>query len=341
MNIKEAASLLAVEGDITFEKVDMAFKKLASKRHPDKGGDTNEMARINEARAVLNEHISVSNLPATIKQFELCIKEFNNVAREQRFLEKRVEKSEKDILHSATNRLKSLKNLALVLTAISTTAFFLGKDIPKELTSILTEEKVEAFAPVPAPIGKNLPDAANLKTLKSNENKDTPDITVETTLASQESTTKDRDRDHLNTKALGYSYVTSDFITKRLTSFWYILFFIIGVYAGVGSWVLNRKITRIEEELAELLEDLSFKSQYVKVLRELFEEDLMDSWTFENLLEAVSNNSSEVNRLRPLVRYIGSKKITQLLINKGLESSSLIVKHGGEDNNYEEMYSLS
>lgn len=339
MDIQEATLLLDIKGDITSDKIDEAFKKLASKLHPDKGGDTDDMARINKARDVLQEQASLRNLPAVIKQFELSIKEMNAVAREQRVLEKRVEKSEKEILYSATNKLKSYKNIALILAAISTGAIFLGKDLPKELTSSFIPEVGESPVSVSQPIESDLVKNAQLKVSKDSEKKDKPTLTAEESAALKKYESKMKE--YLRYKGLAYQYEQQKAKAKQFTLMWYLMTFGIGIYAGFGTFIFNQKIRRIEEELEELLEDLSFKSHYAQILRDLFEGDLKDSWGFRDLFEAVSKNGRENKRLRPLLRGVGSKKITQLLINKGLESSSLIVKQGGRENGYEETYSLS
>lgn len=71
MNINEAISILNIDEDFTVEDLDAAYKKLARDFHPDKGENSDEMARINRARDVLQKHVSVNNPPAVIKQFDL------------------------------------------------------------------------------------------------------------------------------------------------------------------------------------------------------------------------------------------------------------------------------
>jgi len=336
MDIKEATSLLEIDDEITSEKIDIAYKKLALTLHPDKGGNSEEMARLNQARELLQEEISVNNLPAVIKQFEITVKEMNVVAREQRALEKRVEKSEKEILASATNRLKSYKNIALVLAALSAAAIFLGKEIPKELTSSFAPEVGTAPTSVSIPVKNKLVKSAKLKISNS---KDNLKLTKEETNALEKYESK-RNK-YLEYKDLIYRYQSRKGEAKEFTLMWYVMTFGIGIYAGIGTWFFNRKIRRTEEELEELLEDLSFRSQYASILLDLFEDRLKGSWTFKDLLEAVASNSHNNHQLSSLVREVGNRKIAQLLINKGLESSAITVSHGNIENKYEETYSLS
>lgn len=336
MNIEEAVSLLEIDNEVTSEGIDSAYKKLASKYHPDKGGDTDEMARINKARDLLQDNISVNNLPAVIKQFELTVKEMNVVAREQRALEKRVEKSEKEILTSATTRFKSYKNIAIVFTALSAAAFFLGKEIPKEITSSFIPEVGASPKSVPAPVINELVMAAQLKVDTSKGNVELTEQEAEV-LKEYKSDINKYNKDQY----LIASYQKRKAEAKLFSLMWYAMTFGVGICAGLGAWLCNQRIIHIEEELKELLEDLSFKSQYVSVLQDLFEDKLKSSWTFNDLLETVSSNRHNNYRLISLVREVGSRKIAQLIINKGLESSAITVSHGGLENRYEETYSIS
>lgn len=342
MDIEEAASILEINTDATNEELDAAYKKFASIYHPDKGGNSDDMAQLNKARDALQEHLSVQNLPSVIKQFELTVKEMNVVAREQRALEKRAEKTEREIFSTATNKLKSYKQTAIILAAVSAAGIFLGKEIPKELTSAFTNISDEKLVEVSSPVKTDLVNSAIVKLSSNKDVKDTEE-TIELT-TKEKSALKKYEEDE-------YAYIRYQKNLLRIedrkerskiyTSMWYMMTFGVGIYAGMGAWWLNRRIQRIEEKIEELMEDLSIKSQYAHILIDLFEGSIEKTWSLRDLQNAIIENGQNCERIRPILRAVGEKKIAQLLITKGLESSALNVFHGNYENKYEEAYLFS
>ena len=88
------------------------------------------------------------------------------------------------------------------------------------------------------------------------------------------------------------------------------------------------------------MEDLSYKSEYAKIILTLLEEKARSLWSFDDLLKSIATNIDGIERLDRLSHEVGHKKIAHLLINKGLESGAIVVSDGGFENNYVEAYSL-
>ena len=70
MIILDAINILQIEGEITKETIKLAYKKAASKYHPDKGGSTEMMQAINNAYDALKAHEGdYTELQATNTQY--------------------------------------------------------------------------------------------------------------------------------------------------------------------------------------------------------------------------------------------------------------------------------
>ncbi len=336
MDYIEATSVLGLEQHCSIEEVEKSYKALASKCHPDKGGDNGEMVKINEARNFLISHLSANSLPSIFKQFELSVLDMNQAAKEHRALEKKVEKIEKEVKVTATSKLKSMKSAALVLTALSAGAFFLGKQIPKELMTGFMPEAIEKPSNVTRPEVTEV--VANYLDSKKSEE-------VALTLSKEE---VNEIRSYLSQERKYEEYTIAkdkySLIQERISHYtfmWHLFTFGFGLYAGVGAWFLNRKIQRIETELSELTDDLTIKSRYVEYLQDAFGENSIHQWTLKELEQRISELTFNNYSLRLIARNIGPKKLAQLFIAKGQESSFLSVEHGNAENNYKETFRIS
>jgi len=343
VNYVEAISILEIEQYCSIEEVEKSYKGLASKHHPDKGGENDAMARINEARNFLVSHLSVNNLPSVFKQLELSVLNMNQIAQEKRVNEKKVERIEKDIKQSATSKLKSMKNTALVLAAISAGAFFLGKEIPKDLLSGFMPVNIEKPAVVAKPtetaiIKKHLTYKKNIE-LEKIKSVNTPDYS-------------DKEQKEIDAyltqseKYKEYRYASSSYErykaeVSHYTFLWYIFTFGFGIYAGIGAWVVNRKIHRVESELTDINDDLTIKSSYVQYLKDVFGDKSINEWSLKDLEYQISKNNFKNYSLRLVARNLGAKKLAQLFIAKGQEASFINIQHGTAENDYQEVFTIS
>lgn len=343
MNYIEAITILEVDQHCSIEEVEKSYKALASKHHPDKGGENEFMVKLNDARDVLVSHLSASNLPSVFKQLELSVLNMNIAAQEQRAIQKKVEKIEKEIKSTATSKLISMKNTALVLAAISAGAFFLGKQIPKDVLTGFMPEAIEK------PVKVELPEATELvnKYLSAKVEVRKKENEELTELINQLEQDKEV-RDYLSNQSKydNYFYEQQRFELhqekiSQYTFMWHLLTFGFGLYAGGGAWFLNRKIHRIEENLAEITDDLTIKSQYAEYLQEIFGDDPYHQWTLKELEKRIYEAKFYNRPLSLVIRNIGHKKMAQLFIAKGQESSFIQVEHGDSENNYQEVFRIS
>jgi hypothetical protein len=143
MNFDEAINILGITENASFEEIDTAYKQLAQKYHPDKGGNGADMVLLNEARIYLIEHLSAKSLPLAQKQLEIAIQKINDISIGQKISARKAEKIERNILNLKTNKLKKWKRAAYVLAAISAAALFVDKDFLDLFSGTLSEEDAE------------------------------------------------------------------------------------------------------------------------------------------------------------------------------------------------------
>lgn len=140
MDFNEAINILGVTENASYEEIDNAYKLLAQKRHPDKGGNDDDMVQLNEARIFLLEHLSAKSLPLVQKELELAIQKINDISITQKISARKAEKIERNILKIKTNKLQKWKRISFVLTGISAAALFIDKDFLDFLSGTLSEE---------------------------------------------------------------------------------------------------------------------------------------------------------------------------------------------------------
>lgn len=345
MEFNYAISILELAEDCSIEDVERAYKRLALRRHPDKGGTEEDMASLNDARSFLIDQLSAKNLPAVIKQFELAVRDMNIIARDQRANEKKVEKVEHDILQLATNRFKSWKQTALLFAAISAAALFLGKDLPKELVSGFGPSESEIVKPTTVDRPEVTDTIKKYNIAASTSNKDvTNPVSLKgfTEKEKSEIAAFDKNKEKYQNYLIAldkYNYSIKK--AKSYPFMWFASTISVGIYAGLIAWFFNQKIQKVEAELSELSDSLSIKSQYVKVIREIFGGPLKGQWTLKEIEYAILDHRFDSRSLNQIVRAIGAKKFAQLLIAKGQAASFLAVTQGNLDNGYEESYAIS
>lgn len=128
MNFDEAMTILGVSEDATFQEIDNAYKQLAQKSHPDKGGSDTDMKLINEARVYLIENLSAKSLPLVQKQLEIAIQKINDISNNQKICGRKAERIERNILNLRTDKLRKWKRTAFILATISAAVLFFDKD---------------------------------------------------------------------------------------------------------------------------------------------------------------------------------------------------------------------
>lgn len=349
MDLNEALSIFEMKLDSSIEDIEKSYKKLAMKFHPDKGGTDEEMSKLNEAKAILEKELSSKNVPAVIKQFEIALREVNTAAQTQKNVEKRAAKLESDIHKTATNRLKSWRQVALFFTAISTICLFFGKDIPKELLSSFHEEEITINKPekIEKPI-KPIFDSMRIDTLPNEQGdqetkpKYTPEQINQIKVYEEKEveyqkylTSKNKYEDALRENILIKKH------NKDITYMWYMFVFTVIAYSGAIAWFYNRKISRVENEISELDEEMAIKSQFAIMLVNVFGNSMPDQWTLKELELALLNNGANSRSIDLILHAVGERKFAQLLVIKGQELAHLNVENGCVKNNYEESYSIS
>lgn len=338
MDYIEATSVLGLEQHCSIEEVEKSYKALASKYHPDKGGSHGDMVKVNEARNFLVSHLSTSNLPSVFKQLELSVLNMNLANQEHRALERKVEKIENDVKVTATSKLKSMKSAALVLATLSTGAFFLGKQIPKDLMTGFMPVALEKPLKVERPeVTENV--AIYLASKNIEEKVKSEEIFLRLPKEIQNYLSQEKKYKEYAHELNIYSFIQEKI--RNYTLIWHLFTFGLGLYAGVGAWFLNRKIQRVETELSELTTDLTIKAQYVEYLQDVFGDHSIDQWTLKDLENRISEFNFHNYSLRLIAGNIGPKKLAQLFIAKGQESSFLSVKHGDADNGYRETFRIA
>lgn len=140
MNFNEAINILGLTENASFQEIDNAYKKLAQKYHPDKGGNNADMMLINEARIFLMEHLSAKNLPLVQKQLDIAIQKINDISIGQKICARKAERIERNILNLSTNKLRQWKRISYILATVSAAALFIDKDFLDLLFGILPED---------------------------------------------------------------------------------------------------------------------------------------------------------------------------------------------------------
>ncbi len=80
--IHEALEVLGLPGHVNLKEITARYRYLASGKHPDVGGDEEEMARINEAYRLLKSYIE--NYRFSFSEEEIA-KQFPHEAHAKRF----------------------------------------------------------------------------------------------------------------------------------------------------------------------------------------------------------------------------------------------------------------
>jgi len=336
MNIDTAFIILGLNSSSAIEEVESAYKELAVEKHPDRGGDHAVMAELSEARDVLREHLSSKNLPAVIKQFELAVHNMNELARNQRNVEKRIERITKDIREIATIRLRKWRQLAIVLAGISAAAMFIGKDLPKELLgSFQLEAKT---SPSPAVARPTEPDfVAPLKETKEMNEEEFKSLALQ----NKEIKAKNQRRYIQYRSEVEKVEAWNKEIKERNRQYmlvWYAGTFGIGIYAGFIAWYFNRRIERVEIEISDLDEDLTSKSTFYCLLNEILKVSIQEKWTFVDLEECMHSWKPSRESWSTIFHAIGAKKFAHLLISKGQEIGLIETIAGSSESAFEEKY---
>ncbi len=340
MNYQEAVAFFELPKQYVEEDIYASYRRLASEHHPDKGGDPEMMKKVNEAKRLLEEDKCNTNL-MTLKQFERALRviEDDKVQRKQN--EKKADKLEEDARSQLTGRLNAIKNIAYVATAISVGALFLGKEMPKEIFTMLTPNLVEKPAVVEKPLlTVKVEKALNIKKYELGGSTDKNNTIDE---ATQELVNK---YEHEAEKYDEYAYRLNVYQAQqeRISLYkkvWYFFIFYLAASTGCLGWLYNNKSKRVETELDEFMSSLTIKSRYAHALKEALNGVLPKSWTLQQLESSLHENESSNSLLAKFNYYLGTKKLAQLLIAKGMEQSFLNVTHGNVENHFEEIYSLS
>lgn len=346
MDIDNAFKILGLNSSSAIEEVESAYKELALEKHPDKGGDPAEMAELSEARDVLREYLSSKSLPAVIKQFDLAVQNMNELARNQRNVEKKIERITKDIRETATVQLRKWRQFAIILAGISAAAIFIGKDLPKEL---LVSFKREAIAfPLPAVAKPTKPEfGALLKETKEMEEKELESLVIQNENIKATNQRLDKNYRLIVNR---YSQYRSEFQMveeqnkwikerNRLNMVvWYAVTFGIGICAGFIAWYFNRRIEHVEIEISDLDEDLTSKSTFYRLLNEILKESIEEKWTFVDFEECIYSWKPSRESWSTIFHAIGAKKFGHLLISKGQEIGLIETIAGSSESAFEEKY---
>lgn len=330
MEIHTAIEILELNNVYTIDDVKRKHKELATKFHPDKEGGSNEkMTLLNQAKELLLEKEKIS------KNYSLAVIDVKKELIQQKNTEKKVEKIEKEIFNYVIKRKRNQRNFAFILLAISSALIFLGKDIPKEiLLTNLTKPNV-----VQKPIENDQIlkfKSLNIDTQKLIlENKSSEIVNLNFTDIDMIKIRKYLDdNDNYKSYLAELDYYESK--EKESLNFWYFLTFGLGIYSGIFGWFLNLKIIENETKLNELNDDLTFRTSYISILREIFNNKIPDSWTITDLI----NNIAYCRISYSLNLKIEPDKFARLIILKGQEQLFLNVKEGNSANNYQDEYSL-
>lgn len=137
MNKEKAFSVLGLNSSADSKQIERKFKSLARKCHPDHGGTDKSMAELNEARSVALEHLNSNNSLITYEALQNALVQVQEQQFAQQHLMTKASESRNEMLVRSTNKLRRFRKYALVLAAVSTAILFIGKDLPKDLITML------------------------------------------------------------------------------------------------------------------------------------------------------------------------------------------------------------
>ena len=347
MDYKKALSLLELSTNSSVTDVERAFKKLAKKFHPDKGGSNREMAEFTEARDFLREYFSSSNLPTIINHFEIMMRDINETTLNQRNIERKVEKITEDVHRIATNKLKNWRQMAIWFAAISVASFFLGKEIPKEIISgfqlteiaILPKKEKPEIPDIVNQFESQFPDSNILRFLSNPDNSYTNKEKL--SIISYEKKRNEYEKYNIKQEMISERNNQIRGYNRQMTLMCYTITFMIGIFSAILAWYFKRRIQYIEIELIEFNEELLIKSTYFELLKDIFSDEIPASWTKTIIEKAVDNWLPQKKSWERIYNAIGTKKFVQLLLLKGQEIGFIKVKDIDEHNNYIETYSIA
>jgi hypothetical protein len=132
MELSEALELFEFESKFSETDIDLKFKELAAKHHPDRGGNTEKMAKVNIAKAALSHSLNLGKSLVPIEAIKDIVIATNKGIAAYEEKREASKAAATRIVDIHTSQPKKLKKMATIFGGIAAAGVFLGKDIPEK-----------------------------------------------------------------------------------------------------------------------------------------------------------------------------------------------------------------
>ena len=132
METKTAFEILGLEPTTTPEEIEERFRKLATERHPDRGGADDLMAELNQARLAALTALAHARAMVPIEGVRSAIELAVTRQEAQRQVDQRLASTREDFQSKTTGKLRQFRRMAGVFAAVAAAALFVGRELPSD-----------------------------------------------------------------------------------------------------------------------------------------------------------------------------------------------------------------
>ena len=134
MNLKKALRILGLQQPVSLDEIEEKHRQLAKNHHPHKSGDDEMMQELNVARDVIRASLNNQAL-IPFSTVQDLIKASNSEIQQRQEIREDVTSITQQMKQTSFNKVKKLKDLIVLVGAVSVAVAFFGQDIlPKELS---------------------------------------------------------------------------------------------------------------------------------------------------------------------------------------------------------------
>ncbi|ROZ79846.1 J domain-containing protein [Ramlibacter sp. WS9] len=333
MDESRAREILGVRSDAAVEEIEAAFRKLASVKHPDKGGSAEEMAEVIAARDRLGE-LQRQLVPVEmVRELVRVLADQNASASTKQHLKSLRE----DFQQRSTNRLKERRKMVAIVAAAAAAVTLFGKDLPiddfVELSTGAQKQELQQAkkalddvkypTPIPAP--------APLPTGTARQ--ESPEEKAFETAKKLADSKRDLLAHRVEVLEQGIGSATRMKSALRVAA--------AGLAMGLGmlAWMLSQRIGRTESELEDFDERTETRAGFVEFLGRVFADGRFSTdWSEWQLVRSLDETKDF--RVRQLCSQVGSHSFARYIIRRGVSLDFLSAQESVDGGFLEERYTL-
>lgn len=311
MDVSAALKLfgLPIEPHPTDVEIEVAFRRIASEAHPDRGGSHEEMVKLLAARDSLlaRSRAETALVPVSVIH-ELVVVAARSAALKESE-DAKARESSKQIVFQSTNRLKGYRRIAAVAAALSAASLFLIKELPFEKYYAIRTQDFERRADSAKKAADDLyPSSAPAESANPASTPSPEQAAYDAQVQKARAAREKADAMALAAQASKDEHALLELMLKTLA-------LAVAASSGLLAWLLTRRVTSIEADISELDELTNSRPDLFKLLRDVFGGSVPSTWSqgdLEGSLATWAKNSKGAIQL--IVREVGPKTFATYLM---------------------------